>query len=97
MSVRVQAQPDGSLLLSVKVVPGASRERIIGEHGEALRVATSAPPEAGKANKAVCKLLAGALGLPARNVTIHAGPSRPFKTLRIEGVSEAELRGKLGL
>ena len=44
--------------LSVKVVPGASRDRVAGMLGDALKVQVSAPPEAGKANKAVLRVLA---------------------------------------
>ena len=46
----------GGVELSVKVVPGASRTKVAGVWGVALRIAVAAPPEAGKANAAVVKL-----------------------------------------
>lgn len=95
--MKIAEQPDGSLLLAVKVVPGASRQRIVGMHGEAIKVAVTAPPEAGKANRAVCELLAEVIGVPARNVTVAAGASSPFKTIRIIGVTAEEFGRKLAI
>ena len=97
MPLRITPQKDGSLLLAAKVVPGASRQRIVGLHGDRLKVTVSAPPEAGKANGAVCQLLAETLGLAARNVTIHAGGGTPFKTIRIVGRTAEQIRQRLGL
>ncbi len=75
------------VLLRVKVVPGASRSRVVGMLGDRLKVAVAAPPEGGKANKAVCKLIAEVLGLPVRDVVVSAGTSNPQKTLVITGLS----------
>ncbi|MCG3181880.1 MAG: hypothetical protein BIFFINMI_04315 [Phycisphaerae bacterium] len=96
-AVSLRSQADGSLLLAVKAVPGASRDRIVGPHGDALKVSVAAPPEAGKANAALCRLLAAALGVPPRSVTVHAGGGSPRKVLRLVGVSEPEARRRLGL
>lgn len=96
-NIRITLQADGSVLLAVKVVPGSSRQRVVGPHGDMLKVAVSAPPEAGKANKAVCELLAETLGLPARNVTVHSGGGVPFKTIRIVGATVAKVRERLGV
>lgn len=76
-----------TLELRIKVVPGSSRDRIAGLLGDRLKVAVSAPPEGGKANKAVCKLLASALGVPTRDVSVTAGHTQPQKTTTILGVT----------
>mgnify|MGYP001569607711 CR=1 FL=1 len=52
----VRSHPQGSLL-TVWVVPGAKRTELVGYHGDALRIRIAAPPEQGKANKAVITLL----------------------------------------
>jgi uncharacterized protein len=77
--------------LHVKVVPGASRDRFMGLHGDGVRVQVSAPPEGGRANLAAAAVVAGALGVPASRVTLASGPASPRKTFLIEGWSDADL------
>ena len=74
---------------------GASRSAIKGVHGDALKVAIAAPPEKGKANKALIVFLAKQLGLKRSMVTLVAGPAARDKTLRLEGVDAAEVRRRL--
>ncbi len=81
-------------LLAVKAVPGARQDEIVGPLGDRLKVRVSAPPEGGKANKAICALLAADLGLRPAQVTVHSGASNAEKTLRIEGVDAAALRAR---
>jgi len=88
---------DEPVLIRIKAVPGASRDSIAGLLGDRLKVRTSAPPEGGKANKAICKLLAKELGIKPRQIEMHAGLSNPEKTIRITGCSMQVLRTKLGI
>lgn len=81
----------------LKVVPGSRASEVVGALGERLKVKVAAPAEGGKANRAACGLLAAALGVPERAVTIIAGLTNPAKTARVEGVSAAQAREKLGL
>lgn len=92
-----QAKPGSApaVRLRVKVVPGAKRGGIAGVLGDRLKVRVSQPPEDGKANRAVCALIAEALGVKASAVTVLAGASNAEKTLRIEGVECGEARAKL--
>ncbi len=75
----VRELADG-LELRVKVVPGARRDEVVGLLGDRLKVRTSAPPEDGKANRAVASLLASWLHLDERQVKIRTGMSNPEKT-----------------
>ena len=86
---------DGGAVIAVKVVPGASRDRVAGALGDCLKVTTSAPAEKGRANKAVAALLAEALGVSAGDVTLAAGPTRPRKEFRVAGLSAGEVRRRL--
>lgn len=69
-------------LIRLKVVPGSSRDQIVGILGDRLKVKVAAAPEDGKANAAVCQLLAKALGVPPSAVTIESGQTRPEKVAR---------------
>jgi uncharacterized protein YggU (UPF0235/DUF167 family) len=72
--------------LAVRVTPRASAERLTleeGPDGLVVRVWVTAPPEDGKANAAVLKLLAKALGLPKSALTVAQGAASRDKLIRI--------------
>jgi hypothetical protein len=81
--------------LTVKVVPGASRTRVAGVWGTALKLAVSAPAEGGRANAAVIELLAGALGVGKRDVSIIRGRTGPLKTVVVAKLTADEARQRL--
>ena len=89
------SQQGQDVLLPVKVVPKASRDRIVGELDDALKITVSAAPEKGAANAAVCKLIAESLGLRTAQVTVDAGHGSPRKTIRISGANLQTVREKL--
>ncbi len=80
---------------AVKVVPGASRTKIAGLLGAALKLAVAAPPEGGKANDAVVDLLAKAAGVKRGQVSIVAGQTQPHKRVAISGCTAEQLRAAL--
>jgi uncharacterized protein (TIGR00251 family) len=82
----------GGAVIPVKVVPGSSRDRVVGVLGDSLKIATSAAPEKGKANAAVAKILADALGVDARRVELVSGPTNPRKEFRIVGMTAEAVR-----
>ena len=77
--------------LHIKVIPGASRDRIAGRLGDAIKVQVCAAPEKGKANDAVINLIAGILGLRRADVHVLRGHSQPRKVLQINGIEQSEL------
>jgi hypothetical protein len=79
-------------LLRLKVVPGASRDAIAGLLGDRLKIRISTPPEGGKANKAICQMLARAL---QADVRIEAGHGSPLKTTRAAGISPDQVADAL--
>lgn len=68
--------------IAVRVTPKASRDRILDDDGT-LRVYVTAVPENGKANQAVQKLLAKALGLPKSRLELIRGQTSRDKVFRI--------------
>jgi uncharacterized protein YggU (UPF0235/DUF167 family) len=54
-------------------------------------VRVTASPEDGKANAAVCRVVAGVLGVPKGAVTVVRGHAARNKTLEVEGLSDADV------
>lgn len=92
----IECSVDGdSVLILVKAVPGASRTEIVGEWDGRLKIAVAAPPERGKANQAISKLLAEWFGVRRRDVAVVKGHTTPLKTIRIEGARLDAVRAVL--
>ena len=83
--------------LNVKVVPGASRDRVVGRYGDGVKVQVSAPPEGGRANQAVERLLAEGLGVKAQQVRVVKGHTQPRKVIEVDGMEHGEVMGRLGM
>ncbi|MCW5768469.1 MAG: DUF167 domain-containing protein [Phycisphaeraceae bacterium] len=86
-----------AVLLRVKAVPGAKRDAIAGPLGDRLKVRIAQVAEDGRANRAICALVARALNARESQVTLHSGARSPEKVLRIQGVSPATIRQALGI
>jgi uncharacterized protein (TIGR00251 family) len=71
------------VLLRVRVQPKARRNAVMGWRGEALRVSVTAPPEDGKANRAVIELLADTLAVPASSISLVRGATSRDKWFRL--------------
>ena len=78
--------------ISLKVVPGSSRDEVVGWLGDSLKVKVKAPPEKGRANEAVVALLAERLGLDASSITVVSGHGSPTKIVAVEGMDDEALR-----
>jgi len=81
----------GGVTFAVQVVPRASRNEIVGVHGDALKVCLTAPPVEGRANEALVVLLAQRLGIRKRQVEIVAGATSRRKMIRVIGLSPQEV------
>lgn len=82
--------------LAVRVHPGARRNGVGGVHDGALKVSLTAPPSDGRANEALIALLAERLGIPRARVSLLGGATSRSKTIRILGMSAAEVESALG-
>jgi uncharacterized protein (TIGR00251 family) len=86
---------NGTVVLRVHVQPGAGRTQVQGRHGDALKVSVAAPPQGGRANDAVAKLLAEIFGLKGDAVSIVSGESNRAKRFLLAGLEEDDVRDRL--
>jgi uncharacterized protein len=82
-------------VLSVRVIPRASKSGITGRRGDAIVVRLAAPPVEGAANDALIDLLSAAFGTPRRDMTILSGQKSRDKRVLIEGITDGDLAARL--
>ena len=84
-----------STRLEIRVQPRSSRnEVVVSEEGQ-VRVRVTAPPEGGKANKAVIALLSDVLRVAKSDIVLVKGHTGRDKTLVIEGLALSQVRSRL--
>ena len=83
------------VILKVQVQPRASRDEVVGPHGDALKIRITAAPVAGAANKHLLKFLAKQLKVTRRQMSIVSGATSRAKSIAIEGTSADEVRQRL--
>ena len=88
-------QAGEDVLIWVKAVPGASHDEINGVVGDRLKIRISAAPEGGKANKAICKVLASSLGVKTNQISIERGETSPAKIVRVSGAVLGDVTSEL--
>jgi uncharacterized protein (TIGR00251 family) len=84
-----------SVRIHVKVVPGSRRAGFAGVLGNRLKIRVAAPPEDGKANRAVSSLLAELFGVSERHIELIVGHGSPEKTFRISGISVEQVAERI--
>ncbi|OQA29267.1 MAG: hypothetical protein BWY59_00446 [Verrucomicrobia bacterium ADurb.Bin345] len=88
-------ESEGSVVLSVRVVPRAAKDAVQGIMGEALKIRLCAPPVEGKANEALVRFLAKALDIPPSRVELVAGATGRNKRVRVRGLPAKAVQGRL--
>ena len=79
---------EGGVVVSVKVQPNASKDRVVGEYADQLKIAVTVAPEKGKANKSVIKVLSRLLGVKSSDIEILSGETSRDKKVLIRNISE---------
>jgi uncharacterized protein len=83
--------------IRVHVIPNAKIDKVVGEHGDAIKIKLRAPAVEGKANAALRRFLAEKLSMPQRTIVLECGKRSRDKVIRIDGLSEKDIRrGLLG-
>jgi uncharacterized protein (TIGR00251 family) len=81
--------------INVRVTPRASRSAIVGTRDGVLIVHLNAPPVEGAANAELIEVLADALDVPKRSISIRLGDKGRRKTVLVRGLSLLEVQVKL--
>jgi uncharacterized protein (TIGR00251 family) len=85
-----------SARIALRVQPGARRAGLKGRMADGtIQIAVSAPPEGGKANRAVIEALSELLGVKSRQLKVVRGLGSRGKTVEIEGVEPAEIERRI--
>jgi uncharacterized protein len=72
--------------LHLRVSPGATRSRIVGKHGDGWKIHVTAPPEDGRANAAVVRLIADAVSVSRSAVSVVSGHGGKDKIVELAGI-----------
>ncbi len=92
----INLQPtDHGTLLPVRAQPGARKNAVTGVHDGRLKVAVTQAAEKGKANAALVKVLAAALGIKKSQIELVGGQTSPLKVFLIRGTTMEELQKRL--
>jgi len=87
----------GGVRIEVRVQPRSSRNQVVGEQNEALKIKLTAPPVEGEANAALVDFLSNYLKLPRKDIKLIKGETSRHKIVEIIGISKEELMIKVGL
>ena len=88
-------EASGGVILPVHAQPKASRPQLRGEYNGALKVAVPAPPEAGRANRALLEFLSRVLAVPRSRLVIRRGHKQRRKEIWIPEVSSQQVEERL--
>ena len=81
--------------IEVRLQPRGSRDELLGTRDGVLGAKVTAPPVDGRANKALCRLIAKRVGVAPSRVSVVRGEKSREKLVRVEGIDDATLREAL--
>jgi uncharacterized protein len=84
-----------STRVRLRVAPGSARAGVVGRYGDGWKVRVTAPPEGGRANDAVVRLLAETLEVPRDDVTVVSGHGARAKVVAVDGLDEQDIERRL--
>lgn len=88
-------QSANGVLLRIRVQPRASRNEVVGLHGDTVRVRLSAPPVDGQANDELIRFLSQQLDVPRSAFRLVSGQTSRLKVIAINGVRMEEIAARL--
>lgn len=81
--------------LTLRIVPNAKRDEVVGEYGDAVKVKVAAPAVEGKANETLLRYLAETLRIHRRDIALIAGEKSRDKLVEVANLDSAEARSRL--
>jgi uncharacterized protein (TIGR00251 family) len=90
-------EDESGVTIPLRVQPKASSDRIAGEHAGSLKVSVTAPPERGRANAAVIRLLAKKLNVSKNCITVIAGENSRRKKIHVDNMNASQVEKRLSL
>jgi uncharacterized protein len=82
--------------IRVRLRPRGSRDELAGLRDGVLQAKVTAAPVDGKANEALCRLVAKRVGVARSRVSVSRGEKSRDKVVRVEGMDSTALRRALG-
>lgn len=82
--------------IAVRLQPRAQRDRLVRWQDDVLVARVSASPVDGRANEALCRLIAKKVGVAASKVAVVRGERSRDKVVRVDGIDPEALREALG-
>ncbi|HZK40636.1 MAG TPA: DUF167 domain-containing protein [Atribacterota bacterium] len=83
------------IVIKIKIVPGSSKNKIVGVYNNALKIAITAPPVEGKANKKCITYLAKYFDVAKSKIEIISGQTSKNKLIKIYDISQKEFLEKI--
>lgn len=87
----------GYLYLHLHIQPRASRNEVVGIHGDSLKIRLTSPPVEGAANTLLVEFVAKRLGISKSKVEFVSGEKSKKKVLKVEGITKTEAANILGI
>ena len=81
--------------LQFHIIPNAKQNKVVGEHGAAIKIKLGTPALEGKANAALRSFLAERLKISEGKIVLESGQKSREKVIHITGLSEEEVRRRL--
>ena len=86
---------DGAVIVKVVLQPRASRDEVVEQQGDSLKIRVTAPPVDNQANKKLCALLAQRIGVGKKQVEVIGGYRGRVKQVKIASTTLEDVRRKL--
>ncbi len=90
-------EENGAVIMNVLLQPRASKNELVGIHGDCLKIKVTSPPVENKANKKLCEYLSGLTGISKKKIEVVKGEKMRTKKVKISDSTLDEVMKKLNV